>query len=83
MSTLTGKVSLISIWAYKVTQALYRFKEEVQRQSKINATIKELSSLTDKELRDIGIGRGEIWDIAHSTHPRIAADRNANLKGWV
>jgi uncharacterized protein YjiS (DUF1127 family) len=30
-------------------------------------TIKELSRLTDKELEDIGITRGEIRDIAYSS----------------
>ena len=42
----------------------------------IRETIKELSKLSDAELRDIGIARGEIWDIAHQ-------DVNDNLKGWV
>jgi uncharacterized protein YjiS (DUF1127 family) len=37
-------------------------------------TIKELSKLSDKELRDIGINRGEIYTVAHT---------NTNLKGWV
>jgi uncharacterized protein YjiS (DUF1127 family) len=38
-------------------------------------TFKELNALTDKELQDIGIARGEIYDIAYnkSTHPRVAA----------
>jgi uncharacterized protein YjiS (DUF1127 family) len=31
---------------------------------KMEATIKELSALTDKELRDIGISRGEIRSVA-------------------
>lgn len=28
-------------------------------------TIRQLNSLTDRELNDIGISRGEIYDIAH------------------
>lgn len=33
--------------------------------AKIKQTIKELNALSDKELNDIGINRGEIWAIAH------------------
>ena len=55
-------------------------------------TIKELQSLTDKELNDIGISRGDIHYIAH--HPQDQEDvrhagdpanhpSNDNLKGWV
>lgn len=41
-------------------------------------TVKELRALTDKELNDIGINRGDIVSIA-----RMDADMNPNLKGWV
>ena len=41
-------------------------------------TVKELRNLTDKELNDIGINRGDIISIA-----RMDADMNPNLKGWV
>lgn len=47
-----------------------------EKRKAIRETIKELSKLSDAELRDIGIARGEIWDIAHQ-------DVNDNLKGWV
>ena len=55
----------------------------------VNQTIKELSSLTDKELNDIGIARGDIWSIAHedSSFRRYArtetTELNKNLRGWV
>lgn len=55
-------------------------KRNAVRRSAINSTIKELSALTDKELWDIGISRGEIYDIAHSSFP---AETNKNLGGWV
>lgn len=32
------------------------------------STIKELQALSDKELRDIGLNRGEIYDVAINTH---------------
>ena len=47
-------------------------------------TINELRALTDAELNDIGIGRGDIKAIAHGdpTHKR-SAQTNNNLEGWV
>jgi uncharacterized protein YjiS (DUF1127 family) len=38
--------------------------------------IKELRALTDRELNDIGLTRGEIHDVVHN-------NVNRNLKGWV
>ena len=45
-----------------------RLVEKLERQSKVRSTIKELSALTDHELRDIGISRGDIYSIAHEVH---------------
>ena len=51
-------------------------------------TIKELQALTDLELNDIGIARGDIYYIAHNIkeandvrYPKTSS--NDNLKGWV
>ena len=41
-----------------------RLAEANTRRTRANATIKELSRLSDYELRDIGIARGEIYSIA-------------------
>ncbi|MAA57204.1 MAG: hypothetical protein CL855_01820 [Cryomorphaceae bacterium] len=41
-------------------------------------TIEELRRLTDQELNDIGINRGDIHSIA-----RMDSDMNTNLRGWV
>jgi len=49
----------------------------------VRATIKELSKLTDRELQDIGIARGDIWSIAHDDPTLVKSDANQNLKGWV
>lgn len=49
-----------------------------QRNRQINETVKELQKLTNAELNDIGINRGDIYSIA-----RQDADMNPNLKGWV
>lgn len=59
-------------------------KRSYSKRQRINATIKELSKLTDHELNDIGIARGDIWSIAHddADYKRVA-ETNTNLKGWV
>ena len=56
----------------------------------VNQTVKQLSKLTDRELNDIGISRGDIYAVAHyENNYKIASDAreearaNANLKGWV
>ena len=54
--------------------AIRSFKQARQHNALARETIKELSRLSDKELSDIGINRGEIYSVAHS---------NPNLKGWV
>lgn len=51
------------------------------RHRNIQITKKELNALTDAELWDIGICRGEIHDIAVNSFPK--AESNDNLKGWV
>lgn len=45
--------------AYKIRSAQHRAYKE---------TVAELSKLTDKELRDIGLSRGDIHSIAMETH---------------
>ena len=52
------------------------------------STIKQLSKLTDRELNDIGIARGDIYGVAYGDTTlervrRMEADANSNLRGWV
>lgn len=61
---------------------------EIEQAHKIKQTIKELSQLTDRELNDIGLARGDIWAVAHGDESlervrRDNIDTNDNLKGWV
>jgi len=58
---------------------------ERQRQKNIRETIKQLSALTNHELNDIGIARGDIWHIANTSYPKgkTVAEVNRNLRGWV
>lgn len=69
--------------------AWINFRNQRAHKAIVRSTIKELHQLTDKELWDIGISRGEIYSIAHST-PRpekveVKEDIqvNANIRGWV
>ncbi len=41
-----------------------KVQETLRRRRNINATVKELHSLTDAELQDIGITRGDIETVA-------------------
>lgn len=64
-----------------------------RRGSQVRQTIRELRALTDAELNDIGIGRGDIISIARGDSDMKLSSRivyndkvlpvNANMKGWV
>ncbi len=49
----------------KTANVLDEGSEEYIRRRDIRTTIKQLEALGDEELRDIGISRGDIEDIAH------------------
>jgi len=60
----------------------------IQRRREIKTTIRQLSALTDRELNDMGLARGDIWAVAHGdeTLERGRQDNlktNNNLEGWV
>ena len=75
----------------KIRAFVANVKAALEYRSSVNQTIKELHELTDKELWDIGITRGEIFDIATSSYTKpkkVKADdyrvtTNDNLKGFV
>ena len=58
---------------------------ELRRRRNIKETYKALSALSNHELNDIGIARGDIWHIANTSYPKgkTVADVNRNLRGWV
>jgi uncharacterized protein YjiS (DUF1127 family) len=73
-------------------KALYQnVKNELAYRRQVRQTYRELDKLSNAELWDIGISRGEIYHIAHSSTKRpekVAADIegvdiNANMRGWV
>jgi len=61
------------------------WKQNRARKAMIARTYKELSQLTNHELRDLGISRSDIRSIANGTFQdnRMKAKTNDNLKGWV
>jgi len=77
-----------AVWNFLRRQVSDLYQSYKQNQQ-IRSTINELSRLTDHELNDIGIGRGDIWSIAHedASFKRAAdlegMDINPNLKGWA
>ena len=60
-------------------------KRKMEHASRVRSTIKELWQLSDAELRDIGISRGDIYAIAHEAYldDLDKVEFNRNLKGWV
>ena len=68
-----------------VINRLRDIKRSYDQARAISNTIKELSKLSDAELRDIGLSRGDIYSIAHEgyfdNHGNLEINRN--LRGWV
>lgn len=62
-------------------------KESYHQARKVSETIRELNRLSNSELMDIGLTRGDIYTVAHSKFSdysdKIATRSNTNLKGWV
>ena len=59
-------------------------KQRAERRASYNRTYKELSQLTNFELNEIGISRGDIHSIASGdTSMKRGVEANKNLKGWV
>jgi len=75
----------------KIRAFVANVKATLEYRAAVNDTIRELSRLTDYELNDIGISRGEIYSIANHTHtlPKkktandFVIESNPNLKGFV
>ena len=74
-----------------MTQTLNNFFKKLinnyQMAKAIRETENELRKLTDKELNDIGIARGDIYSIARQDtdmkKSHLIAPFNPNLKGFV
>lgn len=54
----------------------------VDRSRQIKETIKELNRLSDAELRDIGITRGDIYSVAHEVYYDDILKTDRNTRNW-
>lgn len=74
------------------------WKAKAREARKVKETIRELRNLSDVELNDIGLSRGDIYSVANGTFAKDASDAmkarilddvvfksntNSNLRGWV
>lgn len=74
----------------KILKAAYiNFRNEWTYRSAVRDTINELNKLSDHDLWDIGLSRGDIWAVAHDSHVKPKkvevedVQVNANIRGWV
>ena len=88
--TLNNESSAASVFAYKVVVFFEKFGAAMAKRREARATFKSLQGLTDRELNDIGISRGDIRSIANDTWEDNRkrdtlpyASTNSNLKGFV
>jgi len=73
-----------SIKAFEIITDFLKDLETARLQRKeIRKTEKALSALSDSDLRDIGLHRGEIYDIARAERDVNGYVVNHHLKGWV
>jgi uncharacterized protein YjiS (DUF1127 family) len=82
MTTLIMAADTIGL--HSIAEWFKRQNAKLEQARRVRSTIKELSKLTDRELNDIGIARGDIYAIAHEdpSYKRFA-ETNKNLEGWV
>ena len=67
-----------------MTKLIKNFLQKLRRQNAYRNTYNQLQRLTDRELADIGIARGDIKNVARGDQSfKLVSDYNQNLKGWV
>jgi uncharacterized protein YjiS (DUF1127 family) len=85
--TLNNESSAASIFAYKVVVFFEKIVTAMAKRREARATFKTLQGLTDRELNDIGISRGDIRSIANDTwednQRRDNVRMNPNMRGFV
>jgi uncharacterized protein YjiS (DUF1127 family) len=85
----TGIIQLAQLFKF-VINFLGSLRSSYLYSMKVTETIKELDRLSNAELKDIGICRGDIYTIANSKSMSDYSDKistkvepNSNIKGWV
>ena len=84
MTTLIMTADRIGLHTF--AQWLKELNEKRIERARIKQTTKQLTALSDRELWDIGISRGDIYNVARGddTLERVRrANINDNLQGWV
>jgi uncharacterized protein YjiS (DUF1127 family) len=71
------------IGLHSLAEWFKRLNEKRKHRAMVNRTIKELSALSDRELNDMGLARGDIWSVAHGDESYKDRGVNPNLRGWV
>lgn len=68
------------------TDLIKDMKRASAERAMVRQTQRELSALTDFDLKDLGISRSDITSLANGNFhdkTKIYAETNKNLKGWV
>jgi uncharacterized protein YjiS (DUF1127 family) len=84
--TITTIINPVVQLTSLVSKLFHNILKNRAHRKMVRTTTRELSGLTDRELYDLGISRGQIYSIARGD---IARDRlayisgNPNLKGWI
>ena len=85
--TINSNSSIASVFAYKVVTFFERIGTAMAKRAERRETFKTLHRLTDRELNDIGISRGDIRSIASDTweenNRRDNVRMNPNMRGFV
>lgn len=82
-------LSPISVLIQTILRTFSKLSDMAERKSVIRKTENDLLKLSDYELSDIGLTRGDIYHIARSKPPVATVVNckqkytNINLKGWV
>ena len=85
LMVITPVVQLFKV-VFNTLESIHRSYQQARKASE---TIRELSRLSNAELADIGLSRGDIHSIAHqrmsdySDKINTKVGPNQNLKGWV
>lgn len=66
-----------------ITNYLLNLVVKYRRYRLANETINELSKLSNRELNDIGLARGDIWHLAHEDAKQRVPDVQTNIVGHV
>ena len=86
---INNNSSMLSVWAYRFVTFIEGISQSMAKAKDRRQTFKTLHALTDRELNDIGISRGDIRSIANDTwednnnRDRSPVRMNSNLRGFV